>query len=66
MVFTEFKTTLDYLVGRLREDFPGDGVVLQLFGVGDMDENERKAVTDAFNDLGSTGEIFDVQCIAFN
>ena len=50
VVFTEFKTTLDYLVGRLREDFPGDGVVLELFGVGDMDENERKAVTDAFND----------------
>lgn len=50
VVFTEFKTTLDYVVARLKEEFPGEGVVLQLFGVGDMDEAEREAVTTAFND----------------
>jgi hypothetical protein len=50
IVFTEFKTTLDYLVRRLREDFPGDAAVLQLFGAGDMDERERDAVKAAFND----------------
>ncbi len=50
IVFTEFKTTLDYLVRRLREDFPDDGAILQLFGSGEMDERERNAVKDAFND----------------
>ena len=57
VIFTEFKTTLDYLVTRLKEDFAGEGVVLQLFGVGDMDENERKAVTNAFNDPTATVRI---------
>ncbi len=50
VVFTEFKTTLDYLVARLKADFPGEGLVLQLFGSGEMDDRERKAVTAAFND----------------
>lgn len=50
VVFTEFKTTLDYLVARLKADFPGEGRILQLFGSGEMDERERRAVTAAFND----------------
>lgn len=50
IIFTEFKTTLDYLVRRLRADFPDDGAILQLFGSGEMDERERDAVKDAFND----------------
>ncbi len=50
VVFTEFKTTLDYLVSRLERDFPGEGVILRLFGTGEMDQREREAVIAAFND----------------
>jgi superfamily II DNA or RNA helicase len=46
--FTEFKTTLDYLLRRLREHY-GDGArFLSLYG--GMDDGERRAVKDAFND----------------
>ena len=52
VVFTEYKTTLDYLARRLRERWPRDRI-LTLFGAGapdGMSESEREAVKDAFND----------------
>ena len=48
IIFTEFKTTLDYLLRRLREKFKDDSRFLCLYG--GMAENERRAVRDAFND----------------
>lgn len=47
VVFTEYKTTLDYLARRLRERYE-DERVLTLFG--GMDDHERDAVKQAFND----------------
>ena len=47
VVFTEYKTTLDYLVRRLRERYDHDRI-LTLFG--GMDELERDVVKQAFND----------------
>jgi superfamily II DNA or RNA helicase len=47
VVFTEYKTTLDYLVRRLRERYE-DNRILTLFG--GMDELERDLVKHAFND----------------
>ena len=49
VVFTEYKTTLDYLARRLRERFEPERV-LTLYG--GMDENERDLVKQAFNDPG--------------
>ena len=52
IVFTEYKTTLDYLARRLRERYPADRV-LTLFGTGGpegMDETGRENVKAAFND----------------
>jgi len=49
VVFTEYKTTLDYLVRRLRERYEPDRI-LTLFG--GMDEQERDLVKQAFNDPG--------------
>ena len=52
IVFTEYKTTLDYLARRLRERYPADRV-LTLFGSGGpegMDESGREHVKAAFND----------------
>lgn len=46
VVFTEYKTTLDYLTRRLRDQYNPDRV-LTLFG--GMDETERNAVKQAFN-----------------
>jgi len=49
VVFTEYKTTLDYLLRRVREAFPGDDErFLSLYGR--MDELDRAPVIDAFND----------------
>ncbi len=48
VVFTEYKTTLDYLERRLRTDFPEDGAVRVLYG--GMSDVERDAITGAFND----------------
>ena len=56
VVFTEYKTTLDYLARRLRECYPADSV-LTLFGAGGpdgMDETGREHVKAAFNDPVST------------
>jgi len=47
VVFTEYKTTLDYLVRRLRERYEDDRI-LTLFG--GMDELARDLVKRAFND----------------
>ena len=55
VVFTEYKTTLDYLARRLRERW-GDERVLTLFGAGGpggMDESGREHVKTAFNDPDS-------------
>ena len=48
ILFTEFKTTLDYLLRRLREHYGDSARFLSLFG--GMDDRERRAVKDAFND----------------
>lgn len=49
VLFTEYKTTLDYLVRRLREAYPGqEDRFLCLFG--GMDDISREAIKDAFND----------------
>jgi SNF2 family DNA or RNA helicase len=49
VVFTEYKTTLEYVVRRLRERFEPDRI-LTLFGGGEMDEGDRDRVKQAFND----------------
>ena len=52
IVFTEYKTTLDYLARRLRERC-GDERVLTLYGAGGpggLDESGREQVKAAFND----------------
>ncbi len=54
VVFTEYKTTLDYLERRLRGRHGAR--VLTLFGsggAGGMDEADRNRVREAFNDPGS-------------
>ena len=55
VVFTEYKTTLDYLTRRLRERTPSDRI-LTLFGAGapdGMSEADRETVKAAFNDPAS-------------
>ena len=55
IVFTEYKTTLDYLTRRLRERYPADRV-LTLFGSGGpdgMDQADRAHVKAEFNDPAS-------------
>lgn len=52
IVFTEYKTTLDYLANRLRQEYQEDRV-LTLFGAGGpagMQTAERDSVKAAFND----------------
>lgn len=48
VIFTEYKTTLDYVAGRLRESFPEVGAVRELYG--DIDPGKRAGVVRAFND----------------
>ncbi len=48
VVFTEYKTTLDYLARRLAQRFGADGAVRTLFG--GMGHDEREAIKAAFND----------------
>ena len=55
IVFTEYKTTLDYIARRLRERYPAERV-LTLFGAGGpegMNEADRENVKAAFNDPAS-------------
>jgi superfamily II DNA or RNA helicase len=47
IVFTEYKTTLDYLQRRLLDHFKSPDAFLNLFG--DLDQRGRDIVTDAFN-----------------
>ncbi len=49
IVFTEYKTTLDYLERRLREKYDGDGALRVLYG-SDSSLNEREEIKAAFND----------------
>ena len=48
VVFTEYKTTLDYLQGRLLERYADAEAVQVLYG--GMDETEREEIKAAFND----------------
>jgi len=49
IVFTEYKTTLDYLLRRLRQFYPSDEErFLSLFG--GMNEIEREQIKEKFND----------------
>ena len=50
VVFTEYKTTLDYVARRLRERYE-EQRILTLYGR--MDEQTRKLVKEAFNDPAS-------------
>lgn len=52
IVFTEYKTTLEYVLRRLRADYPGEeGAFLTLFG--GMDDREREQIKERFNDPDS-------------
>ena len=51
IVFTEYKTTLDYLMRRLREVFGDEEAVVSLYG--GMDEMDREVIKEAFNDRHS-------------
>ena len=50
IIFTEYKTTLDYLLRRLREDYRDSSgtVIRELFG--GMGDDEREQIKIAFND----------------
>ena len=49
IIFTEYKTTLDYLVNRLNDEYGAErGSICMLYG--GMHEDEREAVKRAFND----------------
>lgn len=55
VVFTEYKTTLDYLKRRLRKRYPQDGLVRVLYGGmdgTDKEDGDREDVIAAFNDEG--------------
>jgi len=49
IVFTEYKTTLDYLERRLKEKYRGDGALRVLYG-SDSSLYEREEIKAAFND----------------
>jgi superfamily II DNA or RNA helicase len=52
IIFTEYKTTLDYLVNRFAHEFGADsGAVIQLYG--GMDDDEREEIKRQFNDPAS-------------
>lgn len=56
IIFTEYKTTLDYLVQRLEREYGGDtGAIVQLYG--GMSDDERERIKLAFNDPGSPVQI---------
>lgn len=48
VLFTEYKTTLDYVLGRLRRDFRDDSRFACLYG--GMDDTQREVMKAAFND----------------
>jgi superfamily II DNA or RNA helicase len=52
IIFTEYKTTLDYLANRLAGEFGTDsGAIIQLYG--GMGDNEREEIKRLFNDPAS-------------
>ena len=56
VIFTEYKTTLDYLLVRLRQYFAdSDNRIVSLFG--GMDDASRQQVKDLFNDPSSPARI---------
>jgi len=56
IVFTEYKTTLDYLVQRLEREFGAEsGAFIQLYG--GMNEEERERIKLSFNDPASPVQI---------
>ena len=48
VIFTEYLNTLDYLRARLAQTYGSDDVVLEL--IGGMQEDDRDAIKQAFND----------------
>lgn len=56
IVFTEYKTTLDYVVQRLEREFGADsGAIIQLYG--GMSDEDRERIKLAFNDPDSPVQI---------
>lgn len=56
IIFTEYKTTLDYLVQRLEREFGGDsGAIVQLYG--GMSDEDRERIKLSFNDPTSPVQI---------
>lgn len=56
IVFTEYKTTLDYLAQRLAREFGADtGAIIQLYG--GMNDDERERIKLSFNDPTSPVQI---------
>lgn len=52
IIFTEYKTTLDYVVQRLEREFGAyDGAIAQLYG--GMSDDERERIKLSFNDPSS-------------
>lgn len=49
VIFTEYKTTLDYLEYRLKATFPKDGLAVQIL-YGGLPDQEREKIKQAFND----------------
>jgi len=49
IVFTEYKTTLDYLADRIRQEFDDDGEAIRTL-YGEMDQHKRDGIKAAFND----------------
>lgn len=56
IIFTEYKTTLDYLVQRLEREFGVDGgAIVQLYG--GMSDEDRERIKLSFNDPASPVQI---------
>ncbi len=56
IIFTEYKTTLDYLVQRLEREFGADtGAIIQLYG--GMSDEERERIKLSFNDPSSPVQV---------
>ncbi len=49
IIFTEYKTTLDYLNDRLTQHYEDDGSAVRIL-FGNMEQEERDEIKDAFND----------------
>jgi len=56
IIFTEYKTTLDYLIQRLEREFGAESnAIIQLYG--GMDDDDRERLKLAFNDPSSSVQI---------